>query len=77
MGTPADDDEVAIGPAARIAGVSESTLRRYEDPAYHDPPLIQPVRRLPGRRADRRYLVRDLRKLRARMEEKARQEDAG
>lgn len=76
MGTPADDDEVAISDAARIAGVSESTLRRYEDPDLHDPPLIQPVRRLPGR-GDRRYLVRDARKLRERMEEEARRKAAG
>lgn len=62
-----ENDEVRIGEAALIAGVSQSVLRRFE--ALAKPP-VKPVRRLKPR-GDRYYRVGDLRAFRASMEDEA------
>lgn len=60
-----DDDarEVSTGAAAKIVGVSPSTLLRYETAGR-----ITPSSRLLAR-GDRRFRVRDAKKLRAELEE--------
>lgn len=60
----AADTEVTSTEAARIAGISRTTLRRYEADGR-----IAPVRRLLGARRDRRFRVSDARALRAEMQE--------
>lgn len=52
---PADNDLVNTAAAARLIGVSPNTMRKYADEG------LLPVRRTPG--GQRRYCVRDLRKL--------------
>jgi DNA-binding transcriptional MerR regulator len=60
-----DSDEVTTGVAARIAGVSHSTLLRYTKAGK-----IRPVSRT-LERGDRRYLVADARALRDQLRAKA------
>lgn len=60
-----DSDEVTTGVAAKLAGVSHSTLLRYTKAGR-----ISPVSRT-LERGDRRYLVADVRALRRQLEEKA------
>jgi DNA-binding transcriptional MerR regulator len=59
------DPEDALTPveAARILGVSESTVRRYEDDTPQRAALLKPVRRLPGS-GHRRYRRGDVEALR-------------
>jgi len=59
--TEGPDQEVRIGEAARILGISESAVRNLP------PEVLRPSKRLPGR-GDRYYLVSALREARKKMQ---------